>query len=401
MKMRHTLLAAAAIGLLSTTASAVDFGGYTRVGPGQKSNGSDTKHCFNGGADGGKGGVGRLGNECETYGEFFLSQGGEANGVSYKTLLMTNFYNPGSEAGGIVTKIQQLYVEGKGFDVAPGINFWVGRRFGDRSDVHFDDTFFINMTGTGAGANQIDLGFATLGVAFFRAGDSNPSNEGLNNNVAATTNANPGNRINIDLQNINTNPGGKLRVTTTFTKFGGTGGKSGFGLGLQHTQAKLLAGGDNTLWAQWAQGSAYLDGNFGGALDDSAKKRWRIADSLAWTTGPLTGQTLIQFGEEKSAGGGKRTYNSLGGRVAYALTKNFKIQGELAVSSTKPFSGATTQRVTKLTIAPTLTVGPNYYDRPELRFYVSAFNFNDAYRLAAGQSKSSRTAAGFQAEIWF
>jgi maltoporin len=398
MKLKFSLLAAAAVSMLSTTAFAVDFGGYTRIGPGTKQQGSDNKHCFNGGADGGHGGIGRLGNECDTY---VLSQGGEAGGVNYKTLLMTNFYNPGSEAGGIVTKIQQLYVEGKGFDVAPNVNFWVGRRFGDRSDVHFDDTFYVNMTGTGAGANQIDLGFATLGVAYFRAGDSNPSNDGLQNAPASTTNPNPGNRFNIDLQNINTNPGGKLRVLTTITKFQGTNGKSGFGLGLQHNQAKILLGGDNTLWAQWAQGSAYLDGGVGGATDDSSKKRWRIADSLAWVNGPLTGQTLVQFGEEKSAGGAKRTYNSIGGRAAYAMTKNFKLQAELGMANSKPSSGAASQRVTKFTIAPTLTVGQNYYDRPELRFYFSAYNFNDAYKAAQGQSKTSRTSAGFQAEIWF
>ena len=59
------------------------------------------------------------------------------------------------------------------------------------------------------------------------------------------------------------------------------------------------------------------------------------------------------------------------------------------------------ENITKFTIAPTLTVGPNYYDRPELRFYVSNFRYNDAYKASASQSKSSKTAAGFQAEIWF
>jgi maltoporin len=57
--------------------------------------------------------------------------------------------------------------------------------------------------------------------------------------------------------------------------------------------------------------------------------------------------------------------------------------------------------VTKFTIAPTLTVGPNYYDRPELRLYVSGFNFNNAYQLANGLTKSSKTAVGIQAEMWF
>src|SRR6266850_2850918 len=75
MKMKLTLLAAAALSLLSTTASAVDWGGYMRIGPGQKveAGHGDRSDCFSGTADtGGKGGVGRLGNECNTYGEFLL-----------------------------------------------------------------------------------------------------------------------------------------------------------------------------------------------------------------------------------------------------------------------------------------------------------------------------------------
>ena len=91
---------------------------------------------------------------------------------------------------------------------------------------------------------------------------------------------------------------------------------------------------------------------------------------------------------------------SIAGRVAFAVTNNFKIQGELGYAQTKP-ENQDKRNITKFTIAPTLTVGPNYYDRPELRFYVSTFSMNDAYRTAEGQSKKNKTAAGFQAEIWF
>jgi maltoporin len=209
---------------------------------------------------------------------------------------------------------------------------------------------------------------------------------------------NPGTRLNLDLGGIGTNPGGKLRVTSVFTDFSGTGGKGGFGLSLQHNQAGVF-GGDNTAWLQYAQGSAYLNMGFGGGTDDSDQKRWRFVDSLAWTKGPLTAQTQIEFGKQ-GVTNNKETFNSIGARVAYAFTKNFKLQGEAGIASRKP-QGGTTDRLTKFTIAPTLTVGPNYYDRPELRFYVTTFSFNDAYKASQGLTKSSKTAAGFQAEIWF
>lgn len=396
MKIKHTLLAAAAISLLSSGAYAVDFGGYVRVGPGQKQGSGDGRRCFDGRANDngsgapGKGGIGRLGNECETYGEFALSQTATAGGVNYKALLMTNFFKPGSDVGGTATEVNQIYVEGKGYDIAPNQTFWVGKRFYHRADVHMDDSFYVNMSGTGAGVDGINLGFGSLSVAGFRTNDE-----------AAGDNA--GSRLNLDLEGIAVNPGGKLRLTGTFTDFSGPGGESGVGLSLQHNQSGFF-GADNTLWFQYAKGSAGLDMNFGGGTDTSDVKRWRIADSLAWLKGPLTAQTLIHYGQADTPNGvgGTTTTKSfsVAGRVAFAMTKNFKLQGELGYARTKPENGDSAN-VTKFTIAPTLTVGPDYYDRPELRFYVSTFKYNDAYQAIYGQSKSSKTAAGFQAEIWF
>lgn len=400
MKIKYTLIAAAAVGLLSTGAQAVDWGGYVRVGPGQKQASGDSKRCFNGGEAAGfgsqapgKGGIGRLGNECETYGEFALSQNMSAGGVNYKALLMTNFFKPGSDVGGTSTEVNQIYVEGKGYDIAPNQTFWVGKRFYHRADVHMDDSFYVNMSGTGAGVDGIDLGFGSLSLAAFRTSDE-------------TSTGNAGTRLNADLEGINVNPGGKLRITLAATDFSGANGENGFGLSVQHNQSNLF-GADNTAWLQWSKGSTWLDMGFAGATAGSDNKRWRIADSLAWLKGPLTAQTLLHYGqiqEATNAGDYKAKTFSIAGRVAYAFTNNFKLQGELGFASTKPELAGVSgdkQNVTKFTIAPTLTVGPNYYDRPELRFYVSAFSMNDAYKNATGQAKKSKTAAGFQAEIWF
>jgi maltoporin len=393
MRIKPTLLAAAAISLLSTGAYAVDFGGYFRVGPGQKQSAGDDRRCHNGLALGGKGGIGRLGNECETYAEFALSQGGKAGGVDYKALVMTNFGRGGSDVGDEKVGVAQIYAEGKGFDIAPNQTFWIGKRFYGRADVHMDDTFFVNMTGTGAGVDGIDLGLGSLNVAVFRQGDND---------------TNPGSRLNLDLTGINVNPGGKLRGTFVYTDYSGPDGETGYGLSLQHDQAGLL-GGDNTFWAQYTTGTAGLDmgfrtTNIAGVdipitAQDSDFKQWRLVESLQWKNGPLSGQVLLQIGEA-GTDDTKFKFNSIAGRAAFAMTKNFKIQAELGTSSGK-VEGSETARVTKFTIAPTLTVGPNYYDRPELRFYVSTFKFNDAYQALNGLSKSSKTAAGFQAEMWF
>lgn len=248
MRLKYTLLAAAATSVFSTGASAVDWGGYVRVGPGQKQSTGDDRRCFNGGAQGGHGGIGRLGNECETYGEFALSQIADVGGVKYKALLMSNFYNGGSEPGGDKLKVNQIYVEGQGYDIAPNQTFWIGKRFYGRADVHFDDTFFVDMSGTGAGVDGINPGFGTIGVSVFRTGDNQTDTDEAD--FVQPTTYNSGTRLNIDWGKMPVNPGGMLRVTGVFSKFSGTGGKNGTGLSLQHIQEGLPTGATNTLWVQ-------------------------------------------------------------------------------------------------------------------------------------------------------
>ncbi len=385
------MFAAAALSLGSAGAHALDFGGYVRIGPGEKQNtAGDDKRCFDGHIMSG-GGHFRLGNECDTYGEFTFSQGGKAGDVEYQAVLMPSFYRPGSDIGSTSLGLAQMYLSAKGFDFAPEQSFWMGRRYYNRAAVHFGDFFVVNMTGTGAGVEGIKVGSGGLGLAVFRDGD--------NSNTSAP-NINPLTRVNADLTKLKTNPGGELRVTAAYTKGTGVAGSTGSGISLQHDQTGVL-GGDNTLWAQYSQGSTGLNMGNGNPTDASSMKRWRLVESLLWKTGPLTSQVMLMVGKEDLTALTSQSFTSVGGRVAYAFTKNFKLQGEIGVASNKP-DGAPTQRLTKMTIAPTLTVGPNYYDRPELRFYVTRFNFNDTYRAAeAGLTRKSRTVAGFQAEIWF
>lgn len=380
MKLKTSLLAASVLGLLSTTASAVDWNGYLRVGPGQKA----SHECYNSFVDGG---TYRLGNECGTYGEFSLSQAMKSGAIDYKILMTNNFsYDGSSPDGDKAWGIPQLYVEGRGYDVAPNVTFWIGKRFWHRHDVHITDKFFTEPGGTGAGVDDINLGFGKLGVAVFR------------DNGDATAGGNDGTRVNANLSGIQTNPGGTLIVHAVVTDFSGAGGKSGFGLSLQHDQTGVL-GGNNRAWLQYAQGSAYLRMNFGGATDDSDKKGYRLVESITWGNGPLSGQVLGLIGRYGTSGA-KESFNTLGGRVGYAVTNNFKVSLEAGTSSSKP-QGGTARRTTHITLAPALTVGPNFYDRPELRFYVTNNRFNEAMRVAQGRDKKSESAVGFQAEIWF
>ncbi len=405
---------ALAAALVASQAQAVDFDGYFRAGPGATSKDA-ARACYNLGISGGHY---RLGNECDFYGEFGLTHTGTTDGVAWKGKVMFSEYNNGTDVGDSASSFAQMYVEGKGFDIAPGTNFWIGKRFYGRKDVHILDTFFVRLDGVGAGADQIAIGGAKLGLAYFSsdsfAGFGDPGN-------GASTN--PGNRFNVDVTEIPVNPGGQLRVTGTFTQGrydNPTDGKgtSGFGLSLQHTQDLKALGGGNTLWLQYAQGSAGLDGNFGTRNAESGVKKVRLVESVTWQLGALGGQAVALIGQQ-----GEDTVNntpkfkelSIGGRASYALTKNFKLVSELGYMQKKP-DGSETQKLTKFTFAPTLATGPGFWNRPELRLYVTTAKWNSAANAAAGvdpitgrplgltglqNGKTKGTSYGAQAEIWF
>ena len=95
---------------------------------------------------------------------------------------------------------------------------------------------------------------------------------------------------------------------------------------------------------------------------------------------------------------------SLGGRGSYAFSKNFKMLTELS-TTTRKGAGAD-QRLSKLTVAAALALAEDFWSRPELRFYVTKANWNQAAQLANAATfgaggKTSRTLVGVQYEVWW
>ena len=402
--MRTLALAAA---LTASSAQAVDFDGYLRAGPGATSKNA-ARACYNLGITGGHY---RLGNECDFYGEFGLAQSGTVDGVTYKAKVMFNEYNPGTDVGKSSSSFEQMYVEGSGFDIAPGTNFWIGKRFYGRSDVHIIDTFFVRMDGVGVGADSIAVAGGKLGFAYF----SSDTGAGFGDSGTGTS-TNPGNRFNVDLTELPVNPGGTLRVTGTLTKghydnaLNGKG-TTGFGLSFQHIQEINSIGGKNTAWLQYAQGSAGLDANFGTMTATSSVKKWRAVESVTWQVGPIGGQAVALYGQHDKDDinlTAKFKEMSIGGRGSYAVTKNFKLIAEAGYMTKKP-DASPTQKLAKFTFAPTLSTGPGFFNRPELRLYVTTAKWNSAANAAAGlagltglsDGKTKGTSYGAQAEIWF
>lgn len=387
---RPTWRSAAALALLAGAGSAhaLDYSGYFRTGPGLTS--ANTSRACYGLGQGSSGMKYRLGNECDFYGEFQLGQAFQKDGIDYRATLMVNHYTGATQNSDKGLNIEQMWAEAKGFDIAPNATFWIGKERGRRGDVHIVDTFFIEMLGIGAGFKGQPAGPGKLGVAFYKT-DSDA--------------VKPGNRVNVEYVDMAANADGKLNFFATFTKGDFAGGKAGTAFTVRHDQAKLFGTGlSNTLWLQFAQGSAGLNANFGDLTAGSKARSWRIVESFSGQSGALGGQAMLLLASEKNGAGLKIDSASIGGRVSYALSRNFKLVSELGLSQFKP-QGGQTARLTKWTIAPTLSIGPDFWSRPEFRLYATSAKWNKAAGNVTGvaelANKTSGTSYGAQVEWWF
>ncbi len=379
IKTALQLTAVATLLAAGSAAQAVDFGGYFRGGPQTQSKNEKARECY------GLGGVKyRLGNECDTGGEFMFSQGFKLDGVDARANLMVDHWSD-KTAPNTTSKVGVaiMSAELSGLDFAPSATFFAGKVRERRGDVHIIDTFFSDMSGLGAGFKGMNLGGAKLGVGFYRT----------------DTNANEaGSRFNVELQDIALGENKLGLIATVTSGKDTTGGENGSAFSVKFDSK--VAGLSNTVWAQVAQGSAGLNSNFGDITAGSGAKRWRLVETLNGQSGKLGGQAVLLFGSAKDDAGNKTDTASIGGRVSYGVTKNFKMVAEAGLTRVKTDAGSA--NLTKVTLAPTLSTGPEFWTRPELRFYVTSAKWNDAASAGVGiTDKTSGTSYGAQVEWWF
>ena len=412
----HRLVAVAAFALFAANAAhAVDWTGYMRGGPAATDVSGKSRQCY---------GIGelkyRLGNECDFYGEFQLAQAVKADGVDFNAVLMTNYYSPATESDKSANAadnfgVEQAYVEMKGIDIAPQALFWMGKRR-DRDDVHIVDTFFTNMSGVGAGVENIDVGLGKLGFSGYKADTPAAEVDGVLNTTAGNNGVG---RLHAQWYDIPVNPDGKLRLVATYSKGdsqGGLKGQNGYGFNVEHVQDKFFGGG-NHIWVQYAEGSTDINqGISDNGAHGSGYKVWRIVESPSWQIGSFGGQAIAMYQHNKAPDSAaavstlssavSSNYWTLGGRGSWGITKNLKWLTEIGYSSLKPDGGAS-ENVTKVTIGPALSTGPDFWKRPELRLYVTYADYNKAAAADSNNNygfvsnKTNAVSYGAQVEIWF
>ena len=173
------LLAAAivAASLIAPAANAanVNFGGYLRSGVMHGNGGQMTKFNVNK--------VGRLGNENDTYGEVALSSDiatvdDTVWTVNSRLTIASNSRNRdwqqtgGKDMENNEIALREFNVMAKGLlDWDKDAVVWVGKRFYKREDIHITDMYFYDISGYGAGLENLGLGTGKLDIAWIRQDD--------------------------------------------------------------------------------------------------------------------------------------------------------------------------------------------------------------------------------------
>ena len=203
------LAVAVAAGIMSVQAMAVDFHGYARSGIGWTGSGGE-QQCFQ--ATGAQSKY-RLGNECETYAEIKLGQEvwKEGDKSFYFDTNVAYSVAQQNDWEGTDPAFREANVQGKNLiEWLPGSTIWAGKRFYQRHDVHMIDFYYWDISGPGAGLENIDVGFGKLSLAATRSSEAGGSSSFASNNIYDYTNETANDVFDVRLAQMEINPGGTL-----------------------------------------------------------------------------------------------------------------------------------------------------------------------------------------------
>jgi maltoporin len=426
MTNKTKLFAALAVAFASQAAVAgVDFNGYLRSGSGSSSKGGNVS-CFrvNGasalqvnGYQGGVEGAGRLGNECDTYGEIALGTTmGEAEGTKFGVhTLVALGTQENTDYEQTIPAFREAYGTAQGFGKGAFAKstVWAGKRYYDRKDVHIVDYFWLEVAGPGAGIQNIDLGFGKFSYAMMRTGNSGytqlltsselkfdptkkvgeqyflvtkDENQQLGRVV---TIGNPGSqKINHDfrLEGINLGKAGSLGMglnlirgnSTPVAEAANKGSSNGWSAWISHSN--VFGTVQNGLTFQIARDAGTLNGAGLWWAEPSfmtEHKGWRLIDAANFEIGDnWNGQAFLAYGKEKYwYMAATHTDKSIVVRPVYHFNDVYSIAFEGGKTWTDDGAG-TSNSLTKFTIAPQLSMGSGFYARPVLRAYYTHASWN-------------------------
>ena len=419
------LAVAVAAGVMSAQALAVDFHGYARSGIGWTGSGGE-QQCFQ--ATGAQSKY-RLGNECETYAELKLGQEVWKEGdksfyfdtnVAY-SVSQQNDWESTSPA------FREANVQGKNLiEWLPGSTIWAGKRFYQRHDVHMIDFYYWDISGPGAGIENIDLGFGKLSLAATRSSESGGSGTFADRDQFGNRvydNIVPNDVFDVRLAGLETNPGGTLELGVDY---GHTNipddyslqpgaSKDGWMLTAEHTQSMLK--GFNKFVLQYATDSMTSSGKGvpqGGSINNDGSM-WRVLDHGAISLGDSWDLMYVGMYQDIDRDNNNGTqWWTVGVRPMYKWTPIMSTLMEIGYDNVKSQRTSDRNSQYKVTLAQQWQAGDSIWSRPAIRVFATyakwdekwGYNdigvaYNDTSAKTFSRGDSDEWTFGAQMEIWW
>lgn len=364
--------------------------GYLRTGIGW-SDGGGRQKCFQ--LPGARAKY-RLGNECETYGEFggrlVLGEGGSGADVQFvlrASVLATpiNDYDSveffGEEAWVGFSKLTDAAT----FSEA---EFWFGHRFYKRQDVHINDFYYWDATGTGLGVTGVDLGFAKGSLALFLASAGN-----IENALDGT----PYKRIDARLEEISLGEETDLTVGLD-VRLPDDGSDADGGMITLQVDHETERGEQIVGALQYGWGAGRLLSFASDTGASSGERGLRAVGSYLWNASDSYAVMATGVVEWQSD---DVDWYSLGARQIWGLgQENIYFALETGIDHVTPEIGED-RTLGKITAALEWREGPDFFDRPSYRAYVTYAKWDDdadAAGIAPGVSGQDGISVGFQIE---
>lgn len=419
------LAVAVAAGVMSAQALAVDFHGYARSGIGWTGSGGE-QQCFQ--ATGAQSKY-RLGNECETYAELKLGQEVWKEGdksfyfdtnVAY-SVSQQNDWESTSPA------FREANVQGKNLiEWLPGSTIWAGKRFYQRHDVHMIDFYYWDISGPGAGIENIDLGFGKLSLAATRSSESGGSGTFADRDEFGNRvydNIVPNDVFDVRLAGLETNPGGTLELGVDYGHINipddyslqPGASKDGWMLTAEHTQSMLK--GFNKFVLQYATDSMTSSGKGvpqGGSINNDGSM-WRVLDHGAISLGDSWDLMYVGMYQDIDRDNNNGTqWWTVGVRPMYKWTPIMSTLMEIGYDNVKSQRTSDRNSQYKVTLAQQWQAGDSIWSRPAIRVFAtyakwdekwgyndSGVAYNDTSAKTFSRGDSDEWTFGAQMEIWW
>jgi maltoporin len=397
--------------------STFEFHGYFRSGYGLNSQGGQQVAFQAPGA----GAKYRLGNETETYGEFifvnnWLNPDRNSDSAWLKTEVMieANTTNSASFADFSVSngndrfRLREAFVRaGSLFESQPDAKFWAGERYYRRQHIEIDDFYPLDMSGYGAGVEDLNVGIGKVSLAYLAG--ARPDITTQSGNYAKSN-------MDVRLYDVKS-PGGTIGVWFNFaTGKGGTTPagiviptSSGYAFGMRHQRLEWH-GGFHTFGIQYGTGPA---SNFSPIIDDptpflDSTARLLITENVLFQPNEKFAIMPIFIYQRIRDGNPQHDWEqwvSFGARPEVFFTRYLSLVFEGGFDHTHSRTTKYDGWLRKFTVAPQIGAGRKFFSRPVLRAFLTYANWSDGLRGFVGgipfDNRTDGLTYGVQAETWW